>query len=229
MMPLRIFIGWDSREVAAFHVLSHSIITRARRPVAITPLVRNQLDVVYARPRGETESTEFSLTRFLVPYLTGYEGWSVFMDCDMLCLADMTDLMLNMSFESDKAVVCCQHQYTPSTVTKMDGQIQTVYPRKNWSSLMLFNGPRCKALTPVYVNGATGLELHRFAWLRDEEIGSLPLEWNWLQGEYPDNPNARILHYTLGGPWFEGYRDCPGADKWYTEAEAAGVRIGATV
>jgi len=173
-------------------------------PVTITPLVRRHLGVVgYARARGPLESTEFSLTRFLVPHLSNYKGRSVFMDCDMLCRVDIATLMLEIISQSDKAVVVCQHDYTPTSTTKFLNQPQTAYYRKNWSSLIVFNNAKCTTLTPEYVNTATGLQLHRFEWLRDQNaIGSLPLDWNWLCGEYARNDDAKILHYTTGGPWF---------------------------
>ena len=217
---LRIFIGYDSREPVAYAVLSHSILARSTAPVWITPLVRGALLRMYSRPRKATESTEFSFTRFLVPYLSRYEGWSVFMDCDMLCRADIWELMLYVVAQREKAVLVCKHDYTPKSATKMDGQIQTAYPRKNWSSLMVFNNARCKTLTREYVNTASGADLHQFGWVKDEEIGELPLTWNWLVDEYAPNPNAEMLHYTLGGPWMDGHERCDHADLWLRERDA---------
>jgi hypothetical protein len=217
---LQIYIGFDPVESAAFYTLAHSIQRRSSIPVSIAPLMQSQLKGIYTRPRGPTESTEFSLTRFLVPSLSGFRGWSVFMDCDMLCRGDIAELAAEMERQQDKAVVVCKHDYTPSAKVKFLGHIQTVYPRKNWSSLMLFNNARCSALTPDYVNSASGLDLHRFKWLDDGAIGELPLEWNWLVGEYAYNPAAKIVHYTIGGPYFEAYRDCDYADEWFREYES---------
>jgi hypothetical protein len=214
---LRIFIGYDPDETVAWHTLAHSILARASIPVQFAPVGRAQLRGVYTRERGPTESTEFAISRFLVPYLCGYEGWSLFMDCDMLCRADIAALAALAEGRDDKAVLVCQHDYVPKTERKFLDQPQTRYPRKNWSSVMLFNNARCRALTPEYVNRASGLDLHRFAWLADEEIGSLPLEWNWLVGEYPYNPDAKIVHFTIGGPWFEEYRASDYADEWFEE------------
>ena len=214
---LHIFIGYDPRETVAYHTLAHSILRRASAPVSIAPLVQSQLKGIYRRPRGPTESTEFSLTRFLVPALSEYRGWSVFMDCDMLCRVDIAGLQKEMEGQADKAVLVCQHDYVPKTERKFLDQVQTKYPRKNWSSLMLFNNARCRALSLDYVNSASGLELHRFAWLEDRMIGALPLEWNWLVGEYPYQADAKIVHYTLGGPYFEAYRDCDYAAEWFAE------------
>jgi hypothetical protein len=214
---LNIYIGFDSRETVAYHVLAHSILRRSSIPVSIAPLMQSQLNGVYTRGRGPTESTEFSLTRFLVPSLAGYAGWSLFMDCDMLCRTDIAGLAGYVERAADKAVSVCRHDYTPKTDRKFLGQVQTKYPRKNWSSLMLFNNARCRALTADYVNSASGLDLHRFNWTDDAQIGELPLEWNWLVGEYDHSPDAKIVHYTLGGPYFSDYRDCDYADEWREE------------
>ena len=217
---LQVYIGYDPKESVAFYTLAHSILRRASAPVAIAPLMQSQLKGLYTRPRGPTESTEFSLTRFLVPALSGYRGWSVFMDCDMLCRADIVELEAHIRRQPDKAVLVCKHDYVPKTERKFLGQVQTRYPRKNWSSLMVFNNERCAKLTPGYVNSASGLELHRFNWLDDAAIGELPLEWNWLVGEYPPKAEAKIVHYTLGGPYFDEYRDCDYADEWRSEYDS---------
>jgi len=212
-----VFIGFDPNETVAYHVLSHSILRRASIPVSIAPLMRSQLQGAYRRERGPTESTEFSLTRFLVPSLSEYRGWSLFMDCDMLCLADVAELAAHVPQSADKAVLVCKHDYTPKTERKFLDQVQTRYPRKNWSSLMLFNNERCRALTADYVNAASGLDLHRFNWTEDGRIGDLPLEWNWLVGEYERIAAPKIVHYTLGGPYFDNYRDCDYAAEWREE------------
>ena len=217
MSVLQVFIGYDPNETVAYHTLAHSILKRSSIPVTIAPLMRSQLNGIYKRPRGATESTEFSLTRFLVPYLSGYRGWSLFIDCDMLCLADIAELAAYGERAPDKAVLVCKHDYVPKTERKFLDQVQTKYPRKNWSSVMLFNNALCSSLTPDYVNSASGLELHRFAWTSDALLGELPLVWNWLVGEYEHNPAARIVHYTLGGPYFDEYRDCDYADLWREE------------
>lgn len=230
--PFRIFIGYDTREPISYHVLSHSILTRASKPVSITPLAQSTLRAagLYTRERLAAESTEFSLTRFLVPYLCGFSGYALFMDCDMLCLTDIHELLNIVDMKSGLAVWCCQHSYTPSTTTKLLNQPQTTYPRKNWSSLMLFDcsHPATKTLTPEYVNKATPLELHRFMWIgmssvQHEEIGSIPLNWNWLVGEYPPKHKyetlPKIIHYTLGGPWFTHYKECDYNKEWFEEYE----------
>jgi len=214
---IRVFIGYDPKESLAFYTLAHSILRHASEPVAIAPLMLGQLGGLYRRTRGPTESTEFSMTRFLTPLLSGYEGWSVFLDCDMLCRGDVVPLLRAAQASPDKAVHVCQHDYVPKTERKFLDQVQTRYPRKNWSSLMVFNNALCRELTADYVSRASGLALHRFAWTSDARIGALPLEWNWLVGEYDYNPAAKIVHYTLGGPYFDEYRDCDYAADWFAE------------
>lgn len=229
MDPIRVFIGYDSREPIAFHVLAHSIQRRASLPVAITPLIQDQLRSLglYWRDRGPTESTEFSLTRFLVPALCGFTGYAIFLDCDMLCRMDVAELAPLFAGHArecpPEAVWVCPHDYVPKAAMKFLGQVQTAYPRKNWSSLIVFNNERCRALSPGYVNSASGLELHRFHWIKDDEIGKLPLEWNFLVGEdnQSDQP-PKILHYTNGGPWFPETRDCDHAGDWLRELDHMG-------
>lgn len=225
MKPLNIYIGYDSKEPEAFHVLAHSIMTRASWPVRITPLIQDTLRKagLYTRERGPTESTEFSLTRFLVPYLSEYEGYSVFMDCDMLCLTDIEELRGHIVFNmrpglsNGKAVLCVKHDYTPKVGVKFLGNPQTVYPRKNWSSFMVFNNDMCRVLDLPYVNVASGLDLHRFNWLPDDKIGELPPVWNWLVGEYQKIDDAKFLHWTLGGPWFDEFVNTDHSDLWRKE------------
>ena len=225
---LRIYIGYDPKEAVAFHTLAHSIQRRSSIPVTIAPLMQSQLRGLYTRSRGPTESTEFSLTRFLVPALSEYRGWSLFMDCDMLCRADIAELAAFTERSGDKAVLLCKHDYTPGPSRKFLNQVQTVYPRKNWSSVMLFNNARCAALTPEYVNTAIGLDLQRFAWLNDSMIGELSLEWNWLVGEYQHNPAAKIVHYTIGGPYYGEYRGCDYAGEWFEENRRMNFAAGRT-
>jgi len=217
---LQVYIGFDPRESIAFYTLAHSIFSRSSIPVSIAALMRRHLSGMYTRARGPTESTEFSLTRFLVPALSGYQGWSLYMDCDMLCRTDIAQLATELGQHADKAVLVCKHDYVPKSERKFLNQLQTRYERKNWSSLMLFNNERCRALRPEYVNSASGLDLHRFAWMRDEDIGSLPLEWNWLVSEYPYRADAKIVHFTRGGPYFDDYRDCDYAGEWFAEFES---------
>ncbi len=215
---IRVFIGFDQRETVAYHVLTHSILSRSSLPTAITPLALPQLSKIFTRERNSLQSTEFAFTRFLTPYLCNYEGWAIFMDCDMLVLDDIAKLW---SLRDDRyAVMVAKHNYTPKTDAKFLGQKQTSYEKKNWSSVMLMNCAKCTRLTPDYVNTASGLELHRFQWLKNEaEIGELSIRWNFLVSEYDPVPLSQIanLHYTLGGPYFKGYEECDYADKWFKE------------
>jgi lipopolysaccharide biosynthesis glycosyltransferase len=217
---LRIFIGYDPHEVLAYHVLAHSIIARSSQPVSIHPIKLEQLGDVFGRERNPLQSTEFAFSRFLTPYLAGYEGWALFMDCDMLVLEDIANLW---ELRDDKyAVMVAKHDYTPRSEKKFLGQVQTQYEKKNWSSVMLMNCAKCKALTPEYVNTKTGLELHRFHWLESEDlIGDIPLKWNFLVGEYDPVPESEIanLHYTLGGPYFDEYKNSDYADIWFKERD----------
>ena len=214
MTPLRIFVGFDTVESAAYHTLCHSITTHSSVPVSITPINSANLRDIYTRPRDPKQSNAFSFTRFLVPYLCDNLGWALFMDCDMLVRFDIKELFDR--HEDDKAVMVCQHDYTPRSSRKYLGNIQYRYPRKNWSSVMLLNCAHwnTRRLTPAFVNSAPGLDLHRFTWADDHRIGRLPLEYNWLVGEYNYNPNAKIIHWTEGGPWFPEYYDSDYGDEW---------------
>lgn len=210
---LDVFVGYDRDEVVAYHALCQSILEHSSLPVRFTPLRLENLRGIFHREATPNQSTEFAFSRFLTPHLSGYEGWSLFIDCDMLARADIADLF---ALRDERfAVMVCQHDYVPRDETKFLGHVQTRYAKKNWSSVMLFNNARCRALTPEYVSAASGLELHQFKWLaNDELIGSLPLAWNWLVGEYGHDPEARIAHFTRGGPYFPDYAGCDYADEW---------------
>lgn len=218
---IRVFIGFDSRETVAFHVLSQSIHARASAPVSITPLALSQLGDLMWRERNPLQSTDFSFSRFLTPYLCDFDGWSIFMDCDMLVLDDIAKLWAR---RDDKyAVMCVKHDHVPEEDTKFLGAPQTKYEKKNWSSVMMFNGAKCTALTPQYVNEASGLELHRFQWLDSEDlIGEIPHAWNHLVAYDKTVPVADVsnLHYTIGGPYFDDFKDTDYAAEWFAERDA---------
>lgn len=216
MQPIRVFIGFDPREDVAFSVLSHSIQRHASQPVAIAPVMLDQLKSVYRRERNPLQSTEFSFSRFLTPWLCGYEGWAVFMDCDMLMVDDVAKLWAMR--DERHAVQVVKHVHVPKEDTKFLGAVQTRYEKKNWSSVMLMNCARCTALTPEYVNTATGLELHQFKWLRDDAlIGEIPSRWNHLVGYDAPRADAALVHYTIGGPYFAEYDGCEYAREWHEE------------
>ncbi|MDD2767309.1 MAG: glycosyltransferase [Methylococcus sp.] len=213
---IRVFIGYDPREALAFSVLAHSIHVRASQPVSIAPLMLSQLRGVYRRERNPLQSTDFSFSRFLVPYLSEFSGWSLFMDCDMLVLDDIAELWALR--DERYAVQVVMHNHVPQEEIKFLDAAQTKYEKKNWSSVMLFNNARCRALTPDYVNTASGLELHQFKWLDDDNlIGEIPPRWNHLVGYDSPSIDVSLVHYTIGGPYFEEYRDCEYSEEWRSE------------
>lgn len=212
------FVGFDQVESVAFHTLCHSIISRSSVPVEIIPLKQSMLGGIYTRERDPKQSNEFSFTRFLVPYLSGYKGWSIFTDCDMLMRVDAKELIDIQDYL--KAVQVVKHDYTPKNSTKYLGAVQYQYPCKNWSSVMIFNNMNCKKLTPEYVNNAPAMDLHQFKWVKDSSmIGEIPGEWNHLVGEYKSNRDAKIVHFTVGGPYFKEYENVEYADEWFEERE----------
>jgi lipopolysaccharide biosynthesis glycosyltransferase len=167
-------------------------------------------------PYKETHSdgsNEFIYSRFLVPYLCNYEGWAIWMDGDMVVKGDIAELW-NLRDE-EYAVQVVKHDYKTKHAEKYLGNVNQDYPKKNWSSVVLFNNSRCYALTPKIVEQATGSFLHRFSWLQDSEIGSLPVQWNWLVGEYEHNDDAKLLHYTIGIPAFSEYVKCDHSEDWW--------------
>lgn len=211
---IRIFIGYDPNETIAWHVLTHSILKHSTSPVSFVPIAKNHIKHLYDKPKQGYESTEFSMTRFLTPHLSNYEGWSIFLDCDMLVTIDITELW---NLRDDKyTVMCTKHNYEPSTDTKFLNQKQSKYKKKNWSSVMMFNNTKCRALTPNVVNNEDGKFLHQFKWLDDDsEIGSIPMEWNFLVGEEkPTNELPKLIHYTLGGPYFSDYQGVDYSTEW---------------
>ena len=209
---MRVFIGYDSQEPIAYSVLAYSILKNSKTPICITPLRLGQLPLT--RGRSEYQSTEFSFSRFLVPYLCGYEGKALFMDSDMLCRDDLGEIHV----EDYIPISVVKHDYKPKEAPKFLGQKQSLYEKKNWSSFMVFNNALCKNLTPQVVNEASGLYLHQFKWLKDDSlIGSLDNRWNHLVGEEGQCPieEAKNLHFTLGTPCFRKYSECPGSEEWY--------------
>jgi lipopolysaccharide biosynthesis glycosyltransferase len=242
-MNRSIWIGFDSRETAAFAVTVNSIRKHLSQPIPIRGLVLRDLirDQLYRRPTEITRSpetgallmidklsmrpdyngamsTEFAISRFLVPRLAN-GGWALFMDCDMLVRTDLASIFAFA--DPTKAVMCVKHNYVPTDKTKMDGQVQTVYPRKNWSSVMLFNcdHPANRRLNDEVFNTVPGRDLHAFCWLADDEIGELPPHYNWLAGEqaFPGEGEPLIVHHTLGSPCMRGYEDTDFAEDWRAE------------
>jgi len=231
--PLSIYLGFDAREAEAFAVARDSIRRRLSSPIKIRGLILSHLRAqgLYWRKHEQRNgqlwdvisdapmSTEFAISRFLVPTLAK-SGWALFLDADMLVLSDLAQLFQKAS--DRYAVLVVKHEYAPQDSVKMDGQRQTVYPRKNWSSLMLFNcdHPANRRLTVNMINSHPGRDLHRFCWLEDDEIGALDPSWNYLVGHSDLTIKPRIVHFTEGGPWMFGYRDVPYADEWRQARDA---------
>ncbi len=221
MKTLKIFIGYDPKEAVAFHVLSHSLLERSSEPISIVPINLRNLRNLYSRQHDQRQSNEFSFSRFLVPYLCNYEGFGVYMDCDMLALGDISTVLNDI--DENHAVSVVKHDYESKVKVKYLGNKQYSYPRKNWSSFIVWNcaHPSNNAVNPEFIGRADAATLHRFLWLKDKEIGELSVKWNWLVGEY-DNPSEdiKVLHWTLGGPYFDDYSNTEFSDEWRKEFES---------
>ena len=217
--PVRIFCGVDQREMVGFSVFASSVIRRSSVPVQITPVSH---DVLGMADRGDS-STQFNYSRFLVPYLCGFKGHALWMDgADMLIQADVAELWAMRDHQTPVKVV--HHpEYQPAQ-SKFLNQLNPPYPRKNWSSVILYwcDHAYTRRLTPSFIASRTGAQLHRFEWIdKDKWIGDLPPEWNVLVGEPTARPeNPKLLHYTLGIPAFPGYSGSEYADEWWSEYRA---------
>ena len=220
---MKVFIGWDSREDIAYQVCRESLARNSSVHLNIHPIKQSDMrdKNLYWKEHDPLSSTEFSFTRFLVPCLSEYKGWSVFMDCDFLWRGDIAGLM---DYADPRyAALVVKHDYKPTETIKMDGATQTQYPRKNWSSLVLWNcsHPQTKRLTAESANRSTGLYLHRFGFLDDEVIGELPIAYNYLEGWHTKNDcqNPVAVHFTRGGPWFKGWGHVEYAEEWFAVAK----------
>jgi lipopolysaccharide biosynthesis glycosyltransferase len=215
MKPIPIFIGYDPREAIAYHVCVNSIIRTASGPVSIIPIALN-LFKDYQETHNDG-SNQFIYTRFLVPYLMDYIGWAIFIDGDMILRDDIYKLWALRQVDKDVMVV--KHDYKTKMKEKYLGSKNEDYPRKNWSSVIVWNCSSWpnRILNPEFIQKSTGAFLHRFSWLEDKRIGELPPEWNWLPDEYGPNQDARLLHYTLGTPCFKEFENTPMADEWHSE------------
>ena len=217
------FIGYDSKEDIAYRVCKQSLLFNCSININVLSLKLSELIAKnkYTRAIDPLASTEFTYSRFLVPNLMNYNGWAVFCDCDFLFLHDVAKLFEHL--DSSKAIYCVKHDYTPKEKHKMDGQQQTIYPRKNWSSFIVFNCDHIsnKKLTVEAVNSEPGSYLHQFKWLKDSEIGSLDERWNWLEGWTSQHNKNKpyAVHYTRGGPWFDEWQDVEYAKEWLKERD----------
>ena len=214
-MTIPVFIGYDPREAVAFHVCVNSIIRQTKELISIRPLALNLLS--HYQETHTDGSNHFIYSRFLVPELMNYQGWAIFIDGDMILRDDISQLWNLRDDKYDVMVV--KHNYTTRTSVKYLGSPNYNYPRKNWSSVILWNcsSPNNRCLTAKTIEQSTGAHLHRFAWLNDEKIGSLPVEWNWLPDEFGVNKKAKLLHFTLGTPCFHDYADSPQSEEWFRE------------
>jgi len=215
MKPIPVFVGYDPREAIAYHVCANSIIRNASAPVAIIPVALN-LFTDYKETHGDN-SNHFVYTRFLVPYLMDFKGRAIFIDGDMVVRGDIIELYESLKTAHDVAVV--KHDYKTRMPVKYMGAPNEDYPRKNWSSVIVWD---CQSypnrrLTPDFVQKQPGSFLHRFSWIDDDRIQALPMEWNWLPDELGENTEAKLLHYTLGTPCFHEFADTTQAAEWHSE------------
>lgn len=219
---IKVFIGYDPVESVAWHTMAHSIFERSSKPVAIIPVNLKNLTSIYKRERDSKQSNEFSFSRFLVPHLSAYSGYSLFFDCDMMLRTDIAGIFDVITKQPDKALYVVKHDYEPRDDVKYLNTVQYKYPRKNWSSVVLWNcaHPANRKVTPEFVNTASAMDLHRFTWLQDSEIGELDVRWNWLVGEYDQPPDdVKNVHWTVGGPYFHEYRTSEFSEEWFLERE----------
>lgn len=228
---LPVCIGVDARQEIAYGVARNSLQRHASKQVAFFPLREKTTKIYFGFERpfkeengqkidladGKPFSTDFAFSRFLVPYAAGFKGWALFCDGDFLFLDDIIQVfdLCNPNY----ALMCVKHNYQPKESIKMDGQLQTAYPRKNWSSFVLWNcaHPANHFLTPDVIKTAKGSYLHGFEWLEDDQIGAIPEEWNWLEGHSSPEIKPKAVHFTRGGPWLENYQDVAYADLWRSE------------
>lgn len=214
MKPIKVFVGYDSRESVGYHVFCESLISKSSRPLSITPLSLSNLRGIYSEEHTDG-SNEFIYSRFLVPYLSGFQGISLFFDGDMIINSDPVALI--NSINDSQAVCCVKHDYKTRFPKKYFGNINENYPRKNWSSVIVYNNehPQNNVLTPEFISAQSGAYLHRFRWLDNDVIGELPVSWNWLINEYPPNPTADLFHYTLGIPCLNQFQNSDHATEWF--------------
>lgn len=212
--PIRIFVGYDEREPIAYHVFCESLISNAAQPLSITPLSLKLIARYYDEAHSDG-SNQFIYSRFLVPFLSNFEGFSIFFDGDMVLESSLAELLSGVN--PMKAVSVVKHDYKTKYPKKYFGNVNEDYPRKNWSSVIVFNNSHTKnhQLTPEFVSSKSGSYLHRFSWLHDDEIGALASRFNWLVDEYPPNECASLYHYTVGIPCIEGFTDSSHANRWF--------------
>lgn len=226
MHPVKVVIGYDAREAIAYHTCVNSIIRNSSVPVQFIPIALKNIKGVYEENHntengktGYQPTNQFIFSRFLSPYLAGFKGLAIFMDGDMIVRDGVEIKEILEHHQIGKAVSVVKHDYQTKYPIKYLGQKNEDYPRKNWSSVIVWDCGHLKnkVLTPEYVMNASGAHLHRFEWLDEHFVGELPIEWNWLPDELGPNPEAKLLHYTAGTPCFHDYACSPMADEWHRE------------
>ena len=216
MQVLDIYLGYDGKvEPIAYYVCMQSIIEKSSIPVRFTPLALNTLkDYTETHTDG---SNSFIYSRFLVPYLNNFKGMALFLDGDMIVKGDVAELLYE--FDPSEAVKVVNHNYKTKHTVKYLCAKNEDYPKKNWSSVMLWNCSHWlnRQLTPRFIQEQTGKYLHRFQWLKypEEQVGKLDETWNHLVGEYEYNPDAKLAHFTLGSPCFKDYQTGDYSDEWW--------------
>ena len=221
---LNIYIGYEPAESIAWHTMAHSLYSKSSKPIALIPLNDDNLKGLYTRPRDPNQSNSFSFTRFLVPFLNEFKGYAIYFDCDQMLRVDVNEIFEEVKNNPGKAVYVVKHNYTPSNNKKYLNTQQLPYPRKNWSSVVVWDcsHPSNMKVDLEFVNSSTPMTLHRFLWLDDDEIGGLDIKWNWLVGEYENPPkDVKNVHWTVGGPYFNEYRDADFSDEWFREQDKA--------
>jgi lipopolysaccharide biosynthesis glycosyltransferase len=210
---ITIVVGFDQREAIAYHTFCQSILEKSTIPVQFIPLATNSL--YFYNEQHNDGSNSFIYSRFLTPYICEFQGFAVFADGDMICNTDISELV--RLFDPNKAVQLVKHDYKTKRSIKYFGNKNNNYPRKNWSSMVIFNceHPANRILTPQYIEAHDGAFLHRFKWLEDDEIGELNPEWNYLAIEYPPKHDAKLIHYTLGTPCLEEFKMTDMSDIWW--------------
>lgn len=210
---ITVVVGFDQRESILYHTFCQSVLEKTTSVVQFIPLVNNSLNF-YTEDHGDG-SNDFIYTRFLVPYLCNFSGIAIYADSDMIFRSDISELY--RLFDKNKAVQVVKHDYETKMSIKYLGNENVNYPKKNWSSLIIFNCQHRanRILTPDFVRLKPGSYLHRFSWLGDDEIGDLPPVWNWLAIEYPENNLAKNIHYTLGAPCFIEFKETSMSAYWW--------------
>ena len=207
-----VVVGFDQREAVAYHAFTQSVIEKSSIPIRFLPLNINSL--TNYKETHKDGSNEFIYSRFLVPYLMNFKGWAIYADGDMVCLEDIKKLW-NLR-DNKYAIQVVKHDYKTKIKNKYWGNKNENYPKKNWSSLILWNCEHKshKILTPDFIQKQTGAFLHRFNWIKDSEIGDINKEWNWLAMEYEEKQDINLIHYTIGTPCFEEYQNSSLASYW---------------